>query len=141
MKTRQRFFRFCTVGIINTMIDTTAFVGLRLLGLPLFFANFISTSLGITASYTLNTRYTFKASSLSNRHKLIFLAVTLFGLWVIQPIMIKLMVDLDGQISYTSYIVHFTRHATVISNIIPKLSGVGASMFWNYLCYSRIIFK
>lgn len=141
MNINWRFFRFCMVGVINTSIDATVFVGLRLLIMPLLLANLISTSMGIIASYALNTRYTFKVHSLSKKRAIAYFAITLFGLWVVQPIVIQFLMDVDDKYSFTSYIVHFTGHTVAISNLFPKLSAIGVSTIWNYFLYSRIVFK
>jgi putative flippase GtrA len=140
-----RFIKFCIVGTINTAIDTTSFVLLRLAELSLIGANLISTSLGITASYFLNTRYTFKTQALSKKQIFMYFGITLLGLWVVQPAVIALIMRIEEHFLVTSYLVSnfsiFASYKEILSNLIPKIAGVVISVVWNYTCYSRIVFK
>ena len=81
--------RFILVGGLNTLVDFLIYTTLRLLGVNLVVANFISTSCGMAVSYTLNRNFTFKSTSSKKRKEIVlFISVTAFGLWILQPLVI-----------------------------------------------------
>ena len=138
---RQRLLIFGSIGAFNTGLDVSLFLGLRHLGLPILIANIISTSIALLGSYFLNKRFTFEAGK-NSRHTLpLFLVVTLAGLWILQPIVIKLVL----LILHTSFVARaFT---TVITRpqhyfeLIAKLSATPPTLIWNYVLYKRVVFK
>lgn len=122
--------RFLVVGLLNTVTDIAIYWLLTQSGMALVVANFISTSAGMTVSYTLNRGFTFRAQSGNTRRQIIlFLIVTLFGLWVIQPIVIVASRGFfDGP------------HWWGLENVLPKLIATCASLAWNYLLYNKVVF-
>jgi putative flippase GtrA len=48
---KRRIGRFASVGVANTAIDFLLYVGLSALGWPIFAANLVSTSAGLTFSF------------------------------------------------------------------------------------------
>lgn len=123
--------RFGLVGVINTSIDFAIFLGLSLVGLPPVLANFISTSTAFSFSFYANKKYTFKNQSNNLKRQLvIFLVVTLFGLWVLQPIVILAVKSLmDGS--------NFGE-GTIL--ILAKLLATCVTLVWNYILYSKVVF-
>ncbi|HEY1085866.1 MAG TPA: GtrA family protein [Candidatus Saccharimonadales bacterium] len=124
--------RFIIVGMINTAIDFGILFILSAFGLQSIVANFISTSLAFSFSFTANRNYTFKAHDQHLvRQITLFIIVTLFGLWCIQPVIIWLStVALSGIIT-SQWALLFT----------SKCLATGVTLVWNYLIYSRVVFS
>ncbi len=141
--------RFVIVGVINTAIDFGILFILVAMGLPTIASNFVSTSVAMVFSFFANKSFTFKDTSQKNvKHIALFLIITIFGLWVIQPIiilgvnlllgswftescMVGLFGDLLGSWFKASYLVLF----------IGKALATIASLMWNYLMYRKYVFS
>lgn len=132
-KNSSQKVRFLVVGATATLID----FGLLFLlqgpaRLPILGANIISTTTAFLFSFTANKNYTFKAKGGSLvRQMVLFTIVTLFGLWVLQTLVISLVMPL-----LTSYIIQ-----TETALFIAKLLATGVTMVWNYLLYSLLVFS
>jgi putative flippase GtrA len=118
--------RFGLVGVCNTAVDLLGYAALVSLGLPLFVANFISTTVGLLLSFTLNRNFTFRSRSGDVRSQALwFLGVTGFGLWVMQPIVIMLVNSAFPGINV----------------LIPKSAGIAMGLVWNYVLYNKVVFR
>jgi putative flippase GtrA len=118
--------RFGLVGVCNTAVDLLGYAALVSLGLPLFVANFISTTAGLLLSFTLNRNFTFRSRSGDVRSQALwFLGVTGFGLWVMQPIVIMLVNSAFPGINV----------------LIPKSAGIAMGLVWNYVLYNKVVFR
>ena len=92
LKNNQAFW-FSVIGGINTALDFIILFVLTSFGVKIFIANIFSTGTTFIISFLLNKKITFKSVS-NNKKELIremvlFILVTLFGLWVIQNIVIS----------------------------------------------------
>lgn len=124
--------RFAIVGGTNTAIDFIILFILVGLGLDRIFSNFISTSTAFLFSFFANRSFTFKARSGNMKKQFgLFLVVTLFGLWIIQPIVIESVVLLSKDFGWSDSLVLFA----------AKLFATLATLVWNYLLYSKFVFK
>lgn len=124
--------RFLLVGATNTLLDFGVLFLLRSLGLPVLSANSISTSVAFCFSFFANKKYTFKTTGSSLRRELIlFVIVTLFGLWVLQALVIQGVTIALANTSLAS--------AAVL--LIAKLLATIVSLIWNYTLYSKVVFK
>ncbi len=124
---RGRLLRFLLVGAVNTGVDFALLFGLTAIGMPILLANILSTSTALGVSFLLNRGYTFRSDGHRGRQVILFLAVTLFALWVLQPIVILLvvhLVDLDAAVAL----------------LLGKVLATIASLSWNYVLYSRVVF-
>ena len=131
LKNNPRVLRYGLVGIINTAIDFGLLFLLKSLGLPVVIANISSTGTAFIFSFFANKKYTFKTSGTSIiREMVLFVAVTLFGLWVLQTIIIDYSLDLINNVV----------HNLNISLLIAKLIATAVSMVWNYVLYSKLVF-
>lgn len=124
--------RFALVGSLNTALD---FGVLFLLALgfhsPKEIANIISTTLSFLFSFAANKTYTFRSSGGNLRRQLLlFTAVTLFGLWIIQTAIIALLAPIG----------HAAGLSASASLLISKLIATLASLTWNYLLYAKVVF-
>lgn len=125
--------RFTIVGSINTALDfSILFILTMLFNIPKELANFMSTSVSFLFSFFANKKYTFKSTSKNLKKQfLLFTTVTLFGLWVIQTIIIAATTPVFTNLGVN-------RPAALL---ISKLIATVASLIWNYTLYSRVVFK
>lgn len=127
--------RFILVGTFNTGLDIALlFVLVFLCAIRPEFANVISTSVALCVSYLLNKKAVFRDDSGGNSLKFFkFVTVTLFSLWVIQGSVLYILPSLmphDGLI-----VIGW------VSLLFMKAVATLCSMVWNYLMYSRFVFK
>ncbi|QJU10520.1 GtrA family protein [Candidatus Saccharibacteria bacterium oral taxon 488] len=93
MTIRKQLITFAAIDALNTAIDIAIYTLLIWLTAPLLLAVIISTTAGMICSYFLNRRFTFK----TDRQPIVqFIGITLTGLWVLQPVVIWLLVQLLG---------------------------------------------
>lgn len=132
---RQTQLRFLLVGGINTLIDFGLLLGLVHLGTPTLIANTISTGLAFCVSFFANRSYTFKATSGSLPRQMgLFVAVTLFGLWVLQPIVIWAVSPL-----LTTWFGSWVGDTGVL--LLAKVAATCITLVWNYVLYARVVFR
>lgn len=131
IKNKDEKIRFVVVGGINTVIDFGLLFTLQGFGLSVIEANIISTTTAFCFSFFANKNYTFKTTDTNIKREIIlFVIVTLFGLWVLQTIVIKI----------TQGFIDASLHNTE-SLFIAKLLATCVSLVWNYILYSRLVFK
>lgn len=131
IKNKAQKARFGIVGAINTILDFGILFALTTFGLGSIASNYISTSVAFAFSFFANRNYTFKTAKGNLRRQVIlFTAVTLFGLWFIQPLVIW---------SVSEALSSFTI-ATWITLFVAKVVATIASLIWNYILYSRLVF-
>ena len=124
--------RFGLVGLVNTAVD---FILLNLLadflGLQVVVANIISTTLAMLLSFGLNKKAVFRSDGGTAKQFILFMTVTLGGLWLVQTTVLALVhgVLVDHGLS------------EFIALNIGKLIGICFGLVWNYLWYSRVVFK
>ncbi len=132
MTNTNKLLRFAAIGAMNTVIDFGLLFVFKALGLPVLLANVLSTSIAFSLSFTLNKKYTFKTSGTNVKRELaLFIAVTLFGLWVLQGLVIMLTSPL------ISSVLHTNAETTLA---IAKLAATAVSMTWNYIAYDKLVF-
>lgn len=120
------------MGICNTTIDFSLLFTLKAIGLPVIPANILSTFAAFCFSFFANKKYTFKSTGGNiKRELLLFIVVTLFGLWVIQTIVIYLVSQLLAGTQLTD--------GAIL--LVAKIIATIASLIWNYTLYSRLVFK
>jgi putative flippase GtrA len=129
LKKHESKFRFAFIGGINTAIDFGILFLLTALGLDKLVANFFSTSVAFVFSFFANRTFTFKSTGSAKKQFLPFLAVTLTGLWVLQPLVILAITQLLHAIDQS------------LALFVAKLIATVVSLIWNYILYSRFVFK
>lgn len=133
LKNKAEKGRFLLVGATATTVDFGLLFAFRyLLNLPVIPANIGSTGIAFCFSFFANKKYTFRTNG-SNviREMILFAVVTLFGLWVLQTVIIDLLLPgLKDLLDNPS-----------LALLLAKLVATGATMVWNYLLYSRVVFK
>jgi putative flippase GtrA len=132
IKKHAEKLRFGLVGLANTALDFIILFALTALGLDKIVANYISTFVAFIFSFFVNKSFTFKDKGGNVKKQFaLFIAVTIVGLWVIQPIVILA----------SSWALSPLGWAEPVTLFIAKVLATGASLVWNYLFYSRLVFK
>ena len=133
LKKHATKIRFGLVGAGNTLLDFgILFILASFFEIPNVIANIISSSIAFLSSFVANKKYTFKTSGQNIiREMVLFTVVTLFGLWVIQSTIIAIITP----------IIHHAIGNDTLALLVAKLIATGVSMTWNYLLYSRVVFK
>lgn len=134
LKNSQEFW-FAAIGALNTVLDFAILFGLNSLGVPVSVANIFSTGITFANSFGLNKKITFKSVSKNKkelaRQMILFVTVTLFGLWVIQGIIIYI----------TSPIFENIFKNSKIALLFSKLIATIFSLIWNFILYKKVVFK
>ena len=132
MRNKAQLARFGIVGAANTALDFGLLFILKALGLPVEFANIASTTIAFLFSFFANKKYTFKTSGTNVvREMILFVVVTLTGLWVLQTLVIMLTLPWLTAIP----------NQTDVALLVAQLLATVVSMTWNYLLYTYIVFK
>ncbi len=132
IKNKRQKASFVAVGAINTILDFGTLFILKSLGLPAVSANIISTSVAFCFSFFANKKYTFKTTDTNVKREIVlFIIVTLFGLWGLQTIIIHFAL---GPLESTGMV-------PSLALFLAKMLASVVSLTWNYFWYSRVIFK
>ena len=134
LKNNQAFW-FSVIGGINTALDFIILFVLTSLGVKIFIANIFSTGTTFIISFLMNKKITFKSVS-NNKKELIremvlFIIITLFGLWVIQNIVISTAMPIFENLLKNKR----------ISLLLSKLIATIFSLIWNFILYKKVVFK
>lgn len=134
LKNNQAFW-FSVIGGINTSLDFIILFVLASFGVRIFIANIFSTGTTFIISFLMNKKITFKSVS-NNKKELIremvlFILVTLFGLWVIQNIVISTAMPIFENLLKNKR----------ISLLLSKLIATVFSLIWNFILYKKVVFK
>lgn len=123
--------RFILVGLFNTGIDFGIYALLVWFGVHPILANYISTAIAMVISFYINRSYTFKSTGPAKKREMIaFFAVTLFGLWILQPLTILGVKSAFAYLGVNDYLL----------SLAAKVFATGVSLAWNYALYSRVVF-
>ncbi|HUC96042.1 MAG TPA: GtrA family protein [Candidatus Saccharimonadales bacterium] len=143
IKKHAEKFRFVLVGIAATVIDWGILFTLVAFGSPTLPSNYVSTSFAMVFSFFTNKSFTFKASKMSRKHVVYFIIITVFGLWVIQPIIIAGVDKVLGAWFTDSQLIKWVGTWIKTKDIvllIEKGLATAASLIWNYLMYRKYVF-
>ncbi len=132
LKKHAEKLRFAIVGAANTALDFAILFILVALGMNAIAANFISTGIAFIFSFFVNKSFTFKHTGGSVvKQFALFIGITIIAIWVIQPIVI---------FAITQALTPLAWHPAVVLFIAKFLATI-ASLIWNYIFYSRLVFK
>lgn len=124
--------RFGIVGLGLTVFDFGVLFLLVHGGLNELIANYVSTSISFVLSFFINRTFTFKQTEKGSGQQFSkFIIVTIFGLWVLQPVAMSVVIQALSDLNI----------APSPTLLAAKLIATGVSMIWNYLMYSRFVFK
>lgn len=144
LKNNQGFW-FTLIGGLNTLLDFAILFTLKSIGLSLILANICSTTVTFAISFFLNKKITFKSETQNKkdiaREMVFFTIITLFGLWVIQNIIISItkpiIIYYFGDINILFVNISQDNFAILTSKII----GTIFSLIWNFILYKKVVFK
>lgn len=123
--------RFGLVGVINTIVDIGILNLLVIvLNVPLIPSNIASTTSAMIVSFTLNKQAVFRSKGNTKRQVFWFFVVTLAGVWGVQTSIVALLHPLLSEVL-----------PSVISLLAAKVVGISVGLIWNYLWYSRFVFR
>ncbi len=129
--------RFIGAGIVNTLVDFSVFNILVFFGLDIVLATIISTSVAMAGSFLLNKRGVFRNADPAPKQVVLFLLVTLSGQWIVQTIvMVQVLHFLQGEFAAQNH----PLFVWILQNV-AKAAGIVISAAWNYIGYSRLVFK
>jgi putative flippase GtrA len=132
IKNKKTKLRYVLVGAMNTLIDFGLLLTLHSLGLPTLAANIISTTSAFCFSFFANKKFTFKTTGANVKRELVlFVIVTLIGLWGLQNLIIWLAQPLLNELQL---------HDSLRLIIAKAFASVG-TLIWNYVLYSKVVFK
>lgn len=126
-------FRFGAVGVANTAVDVVSYnILVSIFGVPLIIANVISTTAAMLTSFVLNKKAVFKGSEKGGAKQLaLFFAVTFTGIWLVQ----------GGTLVLVSWLLQPLDLPQLVQLNLPKFAGICVGLVWNYLWYSRLVFR
>lgn len=130
--------RFVLVGAANTVTDFTVLLSLVILfGIPSGVSNIASTTCALIVSFLLNKKAVFQGEEgLKFRQIAIFIIVTLAGIWLVQTV---IMVQLNNVLTDILNIKGGIMAVSIL--LFAKVIGIAAGSVWNYMWYSRVVFK
>lgn len=127
-----RKVRFSIVSVSATLTDFAALITLTSFGVPIILANYISTSLGFIVSFFGSKKYAFKTANHRIKHEIpLFLLITLTGIWLLQPFIIWAIKPFIMELPIMNWGVV----------VLAKLAASSVTFLWNYLFYTRLVFK
>jgi putative flippase GtrA len=146
----HKLIRFAVVGVINTVTDFTILNVLVIgLNMPVILGNIISVSFSVTVSYFLNRKIVFQGEHpITLTSYLKFFGVTGLSVIVIQSIVIYLLrAPLSHEFQNWGQGMTGTTgnflivHKRQLSVNVAKAIAVLCGLFWNYILYTKFVFK
>jgi putative flippase GtrA len=139
-KKDKKVIIFALIGIFNTLFDMALYVFIQYLTGSIIIANIVATSAALIGSYLLNSKLTFKAKKWTIKSFVLFVVVTLFGLWVLQTTAIYLLTPIVSTIPETLWRL-FGSLEDIAKILAPKVAASVITVVWNFLWYNKVIFK
>ena len=140
-----RVGRFGLVGIINTVLDFAIenFLHFALSFSPVV-AGVISGTIAMINSFFLNQRFTFKAKKTEPKKVVYFFAITLFGIYVIRSLILKLLTEVWLWPAQTVYTITHALHLPFSQQFVTNNFALGVAifvvLFYNYIMYKKFVF-
>jgi putative flippase GtrA len=132
MRVTPRKIRFSLVSSIATTIDFSLLLLFTSFGMATITANYISSSISFVFSFFANKKFAFRTPDHHiKREAVLFIIVTLTGIWLLQPLIIWKIEDTFDQ----------SVHPTWLVVVIAKIVASFVTFIWNYLFYTRLVFK
>ena len=132
VRNARRKIRFSLVSSIATAIDFSLLLFITSFGLGTITANYISSSIAFVFSFFANKKFAFRTPDHHiKREAVLFIIVTLTGIWLLQPLIIWQIEDMFDQ----------SFQPTWLLVIIAKAVASFVTFIWNYFFYTRLVFK
>lgn len=145
--------RFGIVGVLNTLIDVILQnILFQFFGLTKVIAAVISGTVAMINSFIFNQRFTFRVKKTDFLHIFYFFGITIFGLYVIRPIVILLLTQwwlwpANTVFKIFDWLNIPIPHSSAVSSYDAMVNYVGlvgailVVLVYNYLMYKKIVFK
>ncbi len=156
--------RFGLVGILNTIVDIVLLNILAVTILPksltvatftvfgtsvvitgIVIAGLISGTVAMINSYIFNMRFTFKVRKIDTRHTVYFFLVTIFGIYIIRPVILKVLTDVWVWPSQFAYAITNGLHLPLSQDFdqrnLALLVAIMVVLVYNYLMYKYFVFS
>lgn len=130
IRNKSEKLRFAGVGAASTSIDFGILFLLTYLGFGSIVSNFISTTTAFGFSFTLNKKFTFKASGDVRKQIVLYFIITFTGLWLFQPVIIWSVENAMRSTITTEWLLL----------LVAKVLATTVTLVWNYYLYSRVVF-
>jgi putative flippase GtrA len=137
--------RFGLVGILNTLVDVVLVnVLTQIVGLDLVLSGIISGTVAMINSFVFNQRFTFKVHKTTPTRVFYFFAITMFGLYVIRPLILQFFTKqwlTPGEFVYSvtsSLSLPFSRSFDI--NNFALAMAILVVLAYNFLMYRKFVF-
>ena len=137
--------RFGLVGVLNTLVDVIiSNILILLFGLGVVAAGLISGTIAMINSYIFNQRFTFKTRKVSPVRTVYFFTITVFGLYIIRPLVLKLFVEqwlwpADFAYRITS-VLHLPLSRKFDGDNLALAIAIIIVLGYNYIMYKKFVF-
>lgn len=145
MKITGQAGRFGLVGVLNTLVDVVIVnILTHFLGLDLVLSGIISGTVAMINSFVFNQRFTFKVHKTTPTRVLYFFAITMFGLYVIRPLILQFFTKqwlTPGEFVYSvtsSLSLPFSRSFDI--NNFALAMAILVVLVYNFLMYRKFVF-
>lgn len=139
-KRNPKIFIFGAIGVFNTLFDFALYVAIQSWTGSILIANLAATSAALIGSYLLNSKLTFKAKRWTVGSFVLFVVVTLFGLWILQTAAIYLLTPFVATFPEALWkLAGPLDHAAKI--LAPKVLASVITIVWNFVWYNKVIFR
>jgi putative flippase GtrA len=139
-----RVKRFAIIGASNALLDLFMTYAWSIwVGIPYFWANFLSTSICFAISFTANRRWTFSKNRDNLLYQMVtFAAVSLFAAWIIQGLIVQWFTEPINQLlGWLGWNLDFLGLGQLnLGLVLAKLLGSAVGMVWNFGFYSTLVF-
>ncbi len=160
----KRVGRFGLVGILNTIVDfvilnvlvvtvlpkssvlfTITLFGVSIAITGIIVAGLISGTAAMINSYIFNMRFTFRKRHIDSKHTFYFFAITIFGLYVIRPIILKVMTDIWIWPADIAYAITSGLRLPLSRDFdernLALMVAIMIILVYNYLMYKHFVFN
>ncbi len=134
-----KFIIFSLIGVFNTLFDLVLYVVIYNLTNSIIISNIAATSAAMIGSYILNSRITFKAKRWTFKSFALFVAVTVFGLWMLQTGIIYALTPAMNRIPEHLWL-NLGPFEHTVKTVAPKLVATAVTFVWNFIWYNKVIF-
>ncbi len=137
--------RFGLVGVLNTLLDIVLVnILTQIFGVALIAAGLISGTVAMINSFIFNQRFTFKVRKVSPARTLYFFAITMFGLYVIRPLILQFFTKQwlsPGELVYsvTSALHLPFSHSFDVNNFALAMAII-VVLGYNFIMYRKFVF-
>lgn len=136
--------RFGLVGIFNTILDIVLVNVLVVVGLELVLAGIISGTVAMINSFIFNQRFTFKVKKVTPVQTLYFFAITMFGLYVIRPLILQFFTKQwlsPGELVYgVTSALHLPFSHSFDVNNFALVVAIVVVLGYNFTMYRKFVF-